>query len=196
MTAPPYPKELKWVGRFKGGCKVLFRPILPRDAVLLDELFHSHSKRTIFNRYFCFLKELSLEQLNRFVNVDFRNDMAIVGLVPFEGRQKMICVGRYFKDSQSNEAEFAITVHDDWQRRGIGPFLLRTLMKIAFDHGIARLTADVLAENHAMRKVIRKCAGDVQSALEVGVYHMVFETKPPSIRPILRETAVEKSRSE
>ncbi len=183
MPDSPYPTELKWVGRFKGKGRVFFRPILPQDLVLLEELFHSHSAGTIYSRYFCALHELSPDQLDRFLNVNYRTDMAIVGLVPFDGRQKMICVGRYFKNPNANEAEFAITLHDEWQHHGLGTFLMRKLIEIAGRHGIERLTADVLASNHAMLGVLRKCVKKWESTREAGVYRVSFSVGKANVLP-------------
>ena len=89
-----YPDQYESSCRFKEGSLIHFRPIRPDDAALLLELFHSHSEQTLIHRYFIPLHELSHEMLERFVSVDYRNDMAIIGLIPFADREKMICVGR------------------------------------------------------------------------------------------------------
>ena len=50
----------------------------------------------------------------------------------------------------------AFVVIDAWQGRGIGSLLLRHLVKIASASGLDELTAEVLPENAAMRKVFEK----------------------------------------
>ncbi len=160
---------------------VRFRPIKPTDEGLLRELFYSHSEETILHRYFNLLRRLPHEQLQRFVTLDYHRDMALVGLIPYEGRERMIAVGRYFGDdpessepTQNAAAEVAFTVHDDYQGRGIGAFLLRKLVKIAHENGVTAMVADVMRDNHAMLRIFHRAVGTLQSTLRDGVYHLRF----------------------
>jgi len=170
----PYPGQYETTARFAGHLSIFFRPIKPTDAKLLKEFFRSHSEQTILYRYFTPLHDLPPELVQQFVNLDYHNDMAIVGMVPFEGRERMLCVGRYCHNPAANDAEIAITVHDQWQRHGIGTFLFKFLTRIASENGITGFTADVMADNHGMLRLIRKCVDNMESTLEAGVYHLWF----------------------
>jgi acyl-CoA hydrolase/GNAT superfamily N-acetyltransferase len=167
-----YPRKYEVARRFKNGLEIFFRPVRPIDEALLKELFYSHSPETILNRYFAPLRHLPEEQVQRFVTLDYRNDMAIVGMIPHEGREKMICVGRYFGNPATTEAEVAMTIHDDYQRKGIGSFLVKYLGKIAVENEVSAFTAEVLPQNSAMMRLFHKLSSKVEVDSDSGINHV------------------------
>jgi len=178
----PYPRELEREFDFGKGLKVFFRPIKPTDEDLLRELFYSHSEETILQRYFTIFRQLPHQQLQRFVTLDYHEQMAIVGIIPWEGRERLICVARYSREAEGY-AEAAFTVHDDFQGRGIGTFLVRYLAEVARQHGILGFKATVLSTNAAMQHAFRKIAPKASIQTEDGVSSVRFdfaEIKNPS----------------
>jgi GNAT superfamily N-acetyltransferase len=109
------------------------------------------------------------EALN-FLYTDYRSDMAIVGTLPEAHGEEIIAIGRYYLNPQTNFAEIAFIVRDQWQNRGIGTFLLKYLMTIAKRNGIAGLTAEVLADNKPMMSLLHKSGCKISSQLEDRVY--------------------------
>jgi GNAT superfamily N-acetyltransferase len=140
-----------------GGTEVFFRPMKPSDEERLKELFYSQSAETTRLRYGIPLKTLSPKQLHDLVCVDFRDSMAIAGFVRERGRERMICVGRYCGQAGDPAAEAAFTVHDDYQNRGIGTFLINFLAGIALERGVTAFTAEVSPGNIRILRAFRSC---------------------------------------
>jgi GNAT superfamily N-acetyltransferase len=117
------------------------------------------------------MKRIPRKQLQKFVYVDHRNEVAIVGTVPEAYGEEIVAIGRYYLDQKTNRAEVAFVVRDDWQNRGIGSFILRHLVNIAKRSGIAGFTAEVLRDNRVMQTVFNHSGLKVQSRSSEGVYH-------------------------
>src|SRR5438105_11666705 len=93
--------------------------------------------------------------LEKFTRIDFGRDMALIATATIEGAETAIGVARYARLADDVTCEFAITVADAWQGRGIGTKLLAMLVGTARGHGIRRVIGDVLATNTPMLRLAR-----------------------------------------
>lgn len=88
---------------------------------------------------------------DRVVNVDYRNNMSIAAIARRSGGAKMVGLGEWQRDPKDPDvAEVAFLIRDEWQQRGLGTRLLRYIINLARNQGIARLCAEVMAENSGM----------------------------------------------
>jgi acetyltransferase len=65
-------------------------------------------------------------------------------------REELLGVGRLYADPDFEQAEFALIVASDRQRRGYGELLLRHVLDYARKRGIKRVVGYVLRENKRM----------------------------------------------
>ena len=168
-----YPEQWEKVRTFAGGVRITFRPIKTTDEEMLRDLFYRLSPQTVYQRFFRSLKSMPHRDLVHFVHVDFANEMAIVGVVedpdkPERGR--IVCVGRYYVNRASNIAEVSYLVDDQYQRRGIGTYLVRYLARIARENGIGGFEAEILPDNAPAMKVLSKLGLPVETVLAEGNY--------------------------
>jgi acyl-CoA hydrolase/GNAT superfamily N-acetyltransferase len=164
------PPEMRTSYLTEDGTKLSFRPMLPTDESSYRDLFYQLSAESIFKRFMSHLKRIPQKQVQNFVFVDHRSAVAIVGTLPEAHGESIIAVGRYYLDPATNRAEAALVVHDDWQGKGIGGFLMNLLATIAKRNGISGFTAEVLRHNKAMQAVVDKSGFKVVSKLEEDVY--------------------------
>jgi len=164
------PQELRTSCVVEDGTQINFRPMHPTDERPMRDLFSSLSKQTIYYRFMSNIARIPQKQVQEFVYIDYRSDMAIVGTIPEAHGQDIIAIGRYYLNPRTNLAEVAFVVRDDWQHRGIGTFLLKYLITIAKRNGIGGFTAEVLRDNKAMQRVLEKSGCEIRSHLEDRAY--------------------------
>jgi len=142
------------------GSAVLVRPVEAADAALLADGFARLGTQSRWLRFLRPMEELTEAELRFFTDVDHHDHEAIGALDPVDGRG--VGIARYVRDSRDPElAEIAVTVVDDWQRRGLGTELIAQLSERAVAEGIQRFTALFSAENLAVMKLLRASAGQV-----------------------------------
>ncbi len=153
----PYPRQ--YVGEWTAadGTAVTIRPIRPEDEPLMVRFHGMLSEETVYARYFTYMKlsqRTAHERLTRICFIDYDREMALVAETPGgeSGTAEIVGVGRLSKAHGRNEAEFAILVADEWQRRGLGTELLRRLVRIGRNEGLDRIFAEMMASNSGMRR--------------------------------------------
>ena len=136
----------------------------------MRRLFYRFSNDTVFYRYFSPIKTMPHSKNQEYVNVDYRRDMSIVGIVEEEGTEEIIAEGRYSLHPDNSLADTAFVIDEKFTGRGIASFLLEMLIRYSRERGITGFSADVLSDNKAMLKVFERLPFVVHSKLEYGVY--------------------------
>jgi GNAT superfamily N-acetyltransferase len=108
-------------------------------------------------------------------NIDYRSDLAIVGVVPGPGGEEVVAIAQYFLDPKTREAEVAFVVHDEWQAKGMGTYLLKYLAQVARQRGVRRFFATVLPTNKAMLAVFHNSGYKVNTAFDGEAYSVAFD---------------------
>ena len=149
------------------------RPIVPADATALSRMHETQSPESVYLRFFAPLPRLPKRDLERFVNVDHRDRVALVMLVGDD----IIGVGRFDKISATS-AEVAFNIADAHQGRGIGSIFLEHLAAAAREYGIRRFTAEVLPQNRSMLQVFQAAGYEVARGFDDGVVAVNFDLDP------------------
>lgn len=154
MAIFPYPVELEREVRLKDGKLLYLRPIRPEDAVREHAFVASLSDTSRYYRFQHPVAALSDEMIERFTQLDYAREMALVAIDPAEDR--IAGVARYFPNPDRTSAEFAVVVSDAWQGRGLGTLLMKSLVDSARDAGYQAMEGSVLAANIGMLKLVEQ----------------------------------------
>lgn len=138
------------------GQVVTIRPLHAVDTVLEAEFVRRLSDESRRLRFFGGVKELSAAELKLLCEVDGEHTMAFVATIEQDGHELAIGVSRYALSKKDGVREMALTIADDWQQAGVAELLMRQLLDYAKSHGVQKLYAVELAENHAMQQLARK----------------------------------------
>jgi RimJ/RimL family protein N-acetyltransferase len=144
----------------RDGSQVLIRPVRDSDAPLLADGFGRLSDRSRWMRFLTAKPELKPSELRYFTDVDHHDHEALGALDHDEGRG--VGIARYIRrPDDPSAAELAVTVIDEWQRRGLASALLARLSDRACEEGISRFVALVSADNTAMTRLLDTMCADV-----------------------------------
>jgi GNAT superfamily N-acetyltransferase len=145
----------------RSGQKVKLRLVKKGDAALLVDMFYRLSpetKRLRFHLYTAKIpEEMVWQEAEKLSDLDPQLQVAIVAtLIEEDHLEHAVGVARFMRQTvEDTEAEIAVVVRDDFQRRGLGKHLLLTLADRARELGITHFTAWVVDDNIRLMKLIK-----------------------------------------
>ena len=151
-----YPADLIDVARLRDGQRVLIRPVLPQDEELTSAFFSHLPARARYDRFMAAMAHLPPDLVKRFTNVDYLSHVALVAETFAGGRETVVAEARYASGADPAVAEFAVSVAEEWQGRGLASLLLGKLICRAASAGIVRVVGETLAGNAGMLHLARK----------------------------------------
>ncbi len=127
---------------------LVMRPVDTNDLAAIIDAFRRLSPGSFYHRFFTITPDPTTLVTSHVARVGDRDHRALVVL---DG-DRVVATAQWDRARLNpEEAEIAVTVDDAWQHRGLGRVLTRALASDAHGHGIATLSASVLAENHPAR---------------------------------------------
>jgi acetyltransferase len=140
---PFVPIEL----RLRDGQRITLRAVQPQDEDRFQAVIKGLSEASRYTRFMSPLRELSGQMLERAVNPDPAHELQLVAV---SGEQEIAGGARYCGSAGNNDCEFAITVANKWQGRGLARPLLTELMHAARTRGFEHMEGYILAGNVRM----------------------------------------------
>ena len=139
----------------RDGTIVHVRPVEAGDRELIRRGFERLSPESRYRRFLSPVPRLHDRMVRFLTEVDHRNHEALLTLDAVTG--EAVGVARFVRlQSDPACAEVAVTVVDDWQRRGLGTVLLDALADRARDESVTRFTGVALAENREVLGLLGK----------------------------------------
>ena len=112
------------------GRQAVLRPLERGDRDRIVAGFERLSEESRYRRFFAPLDQLTDSSLDYLTDIDHRDHEAIIALDPRS--DELLGVARYVRvDPNSDRAEAAVVVADDWQHVGLGRALLERLAHAA-----------------------------------------------------------------
>lgn len=157
-----YPSELVQALTLRDGTHVIVRPIRPEDRQIEREFVQKLSDESKYFRFMSAIRELNEAMLNRFTQIDYDKQMALIAVVCENGLETEIGVARYVVNADGTSCEFAVAVADAWQHRGVGSALILSLVDVARARGLHMIEGIVMAGNHKMLELMGALGFSIQ----------------------------------
>lgn len=145
--------------QLRDGRRLRFRHAEPDDALAVTAAVATCSPATLLHRFFAPIGCVALPRLRQLLDIDRPASQCLIGELDRGPNHRIVCGLRLVRESHHQRvAEFALTVHDDFQNQAIGQFLMNQLGEMAKVLEIERLQGFLLPSNLPMKRLIQRCA--------------------------------------
>jgi GNAT superfamily N-acetyltransferase len=141
-----------WQAMLRGSDRVLVRPIHAQDVELARRFIEGLSPTSRRFRFLETMRSPSDALLSQLTTIDPSTDAAYVAVIGKGAEERQIGVARFSAKADGDDCEFAVTVSDEWQNKGLGTLLMRHLIEAARSRGIESMHSSDPADNRLMRR--------------------------------------------
>ena len=134
------------------GTPVLVRPLHPEDIELERRFIEALSPQSRRYRFLQAMRSPSDALLRQMMVINPATDAAFVAVLGEGDQAREIGVARFSASAGGQDCEFAVTVADEWQNKGLGTLLMHRLMEVAQGRGIKSMHSSDAADNSLMRE--------------------------------------------
>jgi acyl-CoA hydrolase len=175
-----YPLHLE-ESRFINDQKITFRPVKLTDERPIQEHYYRLDKIDVTSRFFHEKTSFVSKQIERTFIIDYSKDLTIVAVVGEPGYERVLAVGEYYMDQESNLAEIAFSVEKNWQGRGLSTIVIKKLAEAAKGNGIDGFSAYTSQDNNRMIKLFHSLDYEVKITAQGDMVYLEarFENEIP-----------------
>jgi GNAT superfamily N-acetyltransferase len=188
---PPFGRDTpEWrvARRLSDGTAVTLRPLRAEDKPAFLEAFSRLSVETRYLRFFSVVTEPSEAILRYLTEVDQEDHVAIAALVETLDlkAERGVGLARFVRVAgEPHAAEAAVTVIDEFQKRGLGTVLLIELTRAAIARDVRVFRGEVLATNDRMLQILHAVGARLEpvgpEVAEISPGDFGLGRKPPTV---------------
>lgn len=139
-----------------GGKPFIVASLTPADRAQIQAGLKLMSAESIRNRFMGSKKAFTEKELDYLTSLDGWNHYAL-GVEEATGDHRGVAVIRMVRSEHDpSEAEVAITIIDEYQRMGLGTYLLDLMIEAAKEREISKFSFTFLPQNEAITKLIHR----------------------------------------
>ena len=147
----------------KDSTYLCFKSLEHEDKERFIAGFNKLSPRTVYHRFFGFMKELTDDQVEDLLNTDQKDHVAWSAFDVIDEELVGVGVGRFRRSKEKpNEAELALTVIDEYQSKGVGSVLLAIMYYLASKNDITIFTGTILADNSRLIRRFKELGAELK----------------------------------
>lgn len=136
----------------RDGTRVVIRPICEGDSKLEARFIETLSPSSRRFRFLDSMKSPSDTLLRNLTVIDPSTDAAFIAVTDVQDAEREIGVARFSASPGRDDCEFAVTVGDEWQGKGLGTLLMKRLIAVAKERGLKSMHSSDAPDNELMRR--------------------------------------------